>query len=69
MHEALHPRDNVNRLYVSRKWGGKGFASIQDSVDASIRRLEDDIKKSKERLINIYQKQHKQHKDQLNNKN
>ena len=37
MHEALHPRDDVDRLYVSRKEGGRGLASIEDSVDASIR--------------------------------
>ena len=32
MHKALHPRDNVDRLYVSRKEGGRGVASIEDSV-------------------------------------
>ena len=36
MHKALHPRDDVDRLYVSRKEGGRGLASIEDSVDASI---------------------------------
>ena len=41
MHKALHPRDDVDRLYVSRKEGGRGLASIEDSVDASIQRLED----------------------------
>ena len=38
MHRALHRRDDVNRLYVSRKEGGRGLASIEDSVDASIQR-------------------------------
>ena len=41
MHKALHPRDDVDRLYVSRKEGGRGLASIEDTVDASIQRLED----------------------------
>ena len=41
MHKVLHSRDDVDRLYVSRKEGGKGLASIEDSVDASIIRLED----------------------------
>ena len=36
MHKALHPRDDVNRLYVSKKEGGRGLTSIEDSVDASI---------------------------------
>ena len=35
MHKALHPRDDVDRLYVSRKERGRGLASIEDTVDAS----------------------------------
>ena len=34
-HKTLHHRDDVDRLYASRK-GGRGLASIEDSVDASI---------------------------------
>ena len=45
MHKALHPRDDVGRLYISRKEGGRGLASIEDSEDASIHRLEDYIEK------------------------
>ena len=45
MHKALHPRDDVDRLYVSRKEGGRWSASIEDSVAASIQRLEDYIQK------------------------
>ena len=48
MHKALHSRDDVDRLYVSRKEGGRGLASIEDSVDASIQRLEDYIQNTKE---------------------
>ena len=44
MHKALHPRVDVERLYVSRKEVGRGLASIKDSVDASIR-LKDYIQK------------------------
>ena len=36
MHKALHLRDDTERLYVSRKEGGRGFASIENCVDASI---------------------------------
>ena len=45
MHKALHPRDDVAKLYVSRKEGGRGLDSIEDTVDASIQRLEDYIEK------------------------
>ena len=46
MLKALHPRD---RLHVSRKEGGRRLASIDYCVDTS--RLEDHVKKSKERFI------------------
>ena len=44
-------RDDIDRLYVSRKEGGRGLAGIEDSVDTSIRWLEDYVKKNKEMLI------------------
>ena len=45
MHKALHPRDDVGRLYVSRKEGGKGLDCIEDSIDASIQRINEYIEK------------------------
>ena len=51
MHKALHPRDDVDRLYVSRKEGGKGLTSIEDNVDVSIQWLEDYIEKHERGLI------------------
>ena len=35
MHKALHPRDDIDRLYFSRKEGEKGLARILDSLDTS----------------------------------
>ena len=37
MHKALHPRDDVDRLYVSRKQGGRGLASWR--IHTTARRL------------------------------
>ena len=51
MHKTLHPRDDVDRLYVPRKEGGRGLTSIEDSDDTSIQRLEDYIKKLERGLI------------------
>ena len=51
MYKPLHPRDDVDRLYVSRKEGGRGLDSIEDSVDASIQWLEDYMHKHGWRLI------------------
>ena len=45
MNKVLYPRDDVDRLYVSRKERGRELVSIEDSVDASIQRFEDYIEK------------------------
>ena len=45
MHKTSHPRDDVDRLYESKKEEERGLVSIEDSVDASIQRLEDYIEK------------------------
>ena len=36
MHKTLHPRDDIDRLYVSRKEEERRHASIEDSVNPSI---------------------------------
>ena len=51
MHKALYPDGDIDTLSVSRKEGGIELNRIHDSVDASIKRLEDYIKKCGERLI------------------
>ena len=37
---ALHPKSDVDRLYIPRKEGGRGLISIKDCVELAIRRLE-----------------------------
>ena len=51
MHLTLNPGDDVDRLNVSRKEGGRGYGSTEDSGDASIRRLENYIKNSNLKLM------------------
>ena len=51
IHKALHPREDVDRLYESRKEGGRGLASIEESVEASMQRPEEYIEKLEERMI------------------
>ena len=64
MHKALHSRDDVDRLNVSRKEEERGLASTENSVDASIQRLEYYIRNAEEDCSD--QKQYGQHKHQLN---
>ena len=51
MRKALHPRDDIDRLYVLRKEGGRGLASVEDSFDALIKRFGDYIEKRRGRLV------------------
>ena len=51
MHKVLNPRDDVERLYESRKEGGRGLPGIEDIIDALIQRLEDYIQKHHGGLI------------------
>ena len=44
-HKALYPKDNINRLYVSRK-AERWLANIEDNVYVSTVGLENNIKKS-----------------------
>ena len=56
MHKALHPRNDVDRLYVSRKEGGRRLASIEGSIDVSRQILEDYIGKAERGLITAIRK-------------
>ena len=51
IHKAIYTREDIDRLYVSRKKGGRGLTSIEDSVDAPIKRLEDYMEKRRDCLI------------------
>ena len=50
MHKSLHPRDDIDRLYVSKKVGERRFAGIEDNVNTSILLFEY-IEKHEGRLI------------------
>ena len=45
LYKALYPRDDIDRLYMSRKEEGRRLTSTEDSIDTSIWWLDDDIKK------------------------
>ena len=51
MYGALHPKSDVDRLYMPRKEGGRGLISIEDCVELAIRGLGVYIHGSEERLI------------------
>ena len=48
---ALHPKSDVERLYIPRKEGRRGLISIKDCAELAIRGLEVYVHGSEERLI------------------
>ena len=51
IHKPVHLKDGIDRLYLTRKEGGRGTGNIEHCEDASIRGHEEYIKKIKEELI------------------
>ena len=48
---ALHPKSDVDRLYIPNKEGGRGLISIKDCVELAIRDLQMYVHGCEERLI------------------
>ena len=48
---TLHPKSDVDRLYIPRKEGGRGLISIEDCVEFAIRGLEVYVHGSEKRLM------------------
>ena len=51
IYEALHPKSDVDRLYIPRKEGGRDFISMEDCVELAIRGLEVYVYGSEKKLI------------------
>ena len=51
MYRALHPKSDVDRLYIPRKIRGRGLISIEDCVELAIRGLEVYVHGREERSI------------------
>ena len=51
MHNAYHPRSNVDRIYLPRKDGSKGLLSIEDTINTNILGLEEYVVCSDEQII------------------
>ena len=48
MYQALHPRSNVDRLYLPCSEGGKGLLSLKECVNAEKRSLGQYLKKNED---------------------
>ena len=50
--EGLHPKSNVDRLYISRKEGGRGLLNVEDTVHLAIIGSLKYVGNSEERWLN-----------------
>ena len=46
MHNALHPRSNIDCLYISQGEEGRGLLSVEDTVNLAKLRLQEYVKMS-----------------------
>ena len=51
IYRGLHPKSDVDRLYIPRKDGGRGLIAIEDCVELAVRGLEVYAHGSEERLL------------------
>ena len=51
MHNARHPKSNIDRLYIPRKEGGGGLQGVEETVKVTNLGLENYVKESWERLL------------------
>ena len=51
MYGALHPKSDVDRMYMKRKDGGRGFSSVEQTVKAEENSLGFYVFNSEEKLI------------------
>ena len=51
MRNALHPKSNIDRLYIPRKEGGRGLQGVEETVKVANLGLENCLKESRERLL------------------
>ena len=51
MHRALHPQDDVDRIYMPRNNGGRGIISVEDCVEMETESLKKYVENSNERLL------------------
>ena len=47
IHKAVHPRNDTNRIYLSKKEGGRGHVSIEDNLDVSYEDSRTTLKRAK----------------------
>ena len=57
MYWALYPGDNVDRLYIPRKSGGRGIISLEHCAEMKIKSMKKYVESRNERLVNAVERE------------
>ena len=57
MHGGLHPKSDIDRLYLPRKLGGRGICSIEDCVEEERRSIATYLSQNQEELLKFARKE------------
>ena len=67
-YHAIHPKSNVQRIYIKRKEGGRGLTSVEECIASELRSLHHYIVTSEETLLTAVAKEEGIFKEQVEGK-
>ena len=65
---ALHPKSNVMRIYIKRRYGGRGLISVEECCAAELRSIDFYLANSEEELLKVVARLEKLGKDKIESK-
>ena len=65
---ALHPKSNVMRIYIKRRFGGRGLISVEECCAAELRSIDFYLANSEEELLKVVARLEKLGKDKIESK-
>ena len=65
---ALHPESNVMRIYIKRRYGGRGLISVEECCAAKLRSIDCYLVNSEEELLKVVTRLEKLEKDKIEGK-
>ena len=65
---ALHPKSNVMRIYIKRRYGGRGLISVEECCVAELRSKDLYLANSEEELLKVVARLEKLRKDKIESK-
>ena len=65
---ALHPESNVMRIYIKRRYGGRGLISLEECCAAELRSIDFYLPNSEEQLLKVVARLEKLGKDKIESK-